>query len=213
MKKIGLPSWLLGLAYRFVDIEASSPIIEGRTIEYGFALSKLVKLKPGNLLDIGCVARMNPIPSAFCELGWKVHGIDVRDCKYAHPDFSFHKGDITNTPYPDDFFNAITCISTLEHIGIKGRYGVTVEINLADMLAAREMTRILKDNGTLIVTVPFNYKGGLSSTERIYNNSRLEWIFKGLETKDERLYAWTGEYWAQTSELSKENLLCLELTK
>ena len=51
-------------------------------------------------------------------------------------------GDITSIPEPDASFDAILCVEVLEHV--------------PDPLAAlRELGRLLKPNGQLILTAPF----------------------------------------------------------
>ena len=123
--KLKLAPWVLRLAYKLIDVESlgESSVLDGRTIEYGFALSHLVKLPVGTLLDVGCTARVNPVVSTMCELGWKVEGIDLRDYNYKHPNFTFLKVDINHLSAVGQF-DVVTAISTLEHIGIGGRYGI-----------------------------------------------------------------------------------------
>ena len=62
---------------------------------------------------------------------------------------AFHRGpirfehaDITRTTYPDGHFDAITCLSVIEH-------GVDVELYL------REMSRVLKPGGTLVTSTDY----------------------------------------------------------
>jgi SAM-dependent methyltransferase len=51
------------------------------------------------------------------------------------------EGNCTNIPLPSDAFDAVTALDVLEHIP-------------DDIQAAKELTRILAPNGTLVVTVP-----------------------------------------------------------
>jgi len=120
------PGWLK-FAYRFLDVEASAEaaLPDGRMIEYSFVIGKLVSLAKGRLLDVGCVARLNLVPATIASLGWEVYGIDVRQFKFRFPNFHFVLGDITKTDFPDSFFDAVSAVSTLEHIGLKGRYGIS----------------------------------------------------------------------------------------
>ncbi len=66
---------------------------------------------------------------------------------------------ITETPFPDASFDLIWCISALEHFGMDNRaYAADSDVGPApgmDSTAMREMVRILKPGGTLLVTVPF----------------------------------------------------------
>lgn len=68
------------------------------------------------------------------------------------------QGDIRQTDFPSDFFDAITCISTIEHVGMDNRhYGVkdAPSTDRCDRAAIVEMCRITKPRGRLLLTVPF----------------------------------------------------------
>jgi len=55
-------------------------------------------------------------------------------------------------PFDDEFFDVITAVSTVEHIGL-GRYGDPVAPD-GDREAMEEMRRVLKAGGRLLMTVP-----------------------------------------------------------
>jgi SAM-dependent methyltransferase len=68
-----------------------------------------------------------------------------------------YTGDITKTELPDNSFDLIWCISALEHFGMDNS-GYTENFSResdADMLAVKEMLRLLKIGGTLLITVPY----------------------------------------------------------
>ncbi|MGD2184190.1 methyltransferase domain-containing protein [Lusitaniella coriacea] len=98
--------------------------------------------------------------------------------------------DATQLPYPDNHFDVITSISTIEHISDNG-----------DTLAVRELWRVLKPGGKLILTLPCKKKydeewrdtdtyklgsvekGGKYFFQRFYDTRALqERIFKPLDT-------------------------------
>jgi ubiquinone/menaquinone biosynthesis C-methylase UbiE len=60
-------------------------------------------------------------------------------------------------PFEDNVFDAIFCVSTLEHVGMNNTiYGLGVEDDHVSQLdAMREMYRILKPKGKLLLTLPF----------------------------------------------------------
>ncbi len=66
---------------------------------------------------------------------------------------------ITETPFPDESFDLIWCISALEHFGMDNRaYAADSDVGPApgmDSAAMSEMLRILAPGGILLVTVPF----------------------------------------------------------
>lgn len=73
---------------------------------------------------------------------------------------SYVYSDIRNAPFKSDNFDIISCVSTLEHMGMDNTQIYTKEKkfkeNNGDYLpAVLEMKRMLKPGGTLFITVPF----------------------------------------------------------
>lgn len=212
---------LIKFAYRFLDIEASGEAgpPDGRIIEYSFVLGKLVSLTKGRLLDVGCVARLNPVPATLAFIGWEVYGIDLRQFKFTFPNFHFVLGDITKTDFPDSFFDAVSAVSTLEHIGLKGRYGITNYDPEGDAKAVKEIRRILRRGGRLLVTLPFGEEKRQTTLNRVYNRDNLKELFSGWEIKDKIFYSQDSQgFWvpvveeeAQGMGKNKEAIALLEL--
>ena len=68
------------------------------------------------------------------------------------------QADLRRLPYSDGTFDAVLCVSTLEHVGRdNARYGLPPEARAegGDVAALRELERILAPGGRLLVTVPF----------------------------------------------------------
>lgn len=112
---------------------------EERVLDVGFAnaegryLQKLLSLK---------------IPYLF--------GIDI--VKKRLDGISSIVGDLRNIPFQSNYFDLISCISTIEHIGRDNtiyKEGYCEKDNLADFKAIRELSRIVKNQGKIIITVPF----------------------------------------------------------
>ena len=128
----------------------------GAPIEYGYLgikkrlnlILKNVSLK-GRLLDVGCGNGAQTIEfSKFVDL---CVGIDIEDerlrffrrmCKKLNIyNCRIVKKDATNFGFSDETFDVITCIEVLEHISNQEK-------------ALREMYRVLKKGGILILSVP-----------------------------------------------------------
>ena len=68
-----------------------------------------------------------------------------------------HQADVRSLPFPDGAFDAVLCISTLEHIGMANdQYAseATADDPEGDALALRELGRVTRAGGTVLVTVP-----------------------------------------------------------
>ena len=130
---------------------------------------------------MGCQGSKLPIELA--SLGYKVWGIDGEDYPLEHPNFTFVQGDICQTSFPDNFFDCVTVVSTLEHIGL-GRYKDPLHSD-GDKEAVDEIRRILRAGGKAIITVPFG-KGTIVyhkklPLHRVYDSSRLAEMFSEFD--------------------------------
>lgn len=154
-----------------------------RKVEYGFVLDNL-SLERKKALDVGCLG--SNLADFLYLYGYDVWGIDVRNpVDGGGKPYNVVRGDIRATGFPDGFFDLITCISTLEHVGLKG-YGFPERDDEleGDIAALREMMRVLKAGGVLIVTVPMGapftirYEGDHET--RYYGEEDLKSLLHGL---------------------------------
>lgn len=90
---------------------------------------------------------------------------------------TFLQSDITRSLLPDNIFDVITAISTIEHVGLKNRYGITYG---DDEKAIKEIRRILKPNGILLMTVPFGNKFKTTKNHRIYTADNLNYMLRNF---------------------------------
>lgn len=213
---------LLRFAYRLVDVEASGEASppDGRMIEYSFVIGKLASPEKGKVLDVGCTARLNFIPATLTSIGWEVYGIDMRQFKFRAPNFHFVLGDITKTEFPDNSFNAVYAVSTLEHIGLSGRYGISKGDPEGDAKAVREIRRVLHKNGRFLVTLPYGKEKKQTTLNRVYDENSLGNLLSGWEIKDKVFYSQDSEgFWVPVTEekiqrmkKDEEAIALLELT-
>jgi SAM-dependent methyltransferase len=184
---------LMSLAYRFVDLEAESSASDSRVIEYSFVISRLVEAPKGKVLDVGCTDSGNIIPLCLASLGWDVYGIDNREFRFEHPNFRFVREDIRSASFPDGFFDYILAVSTIEHIGLKGRYRVTEDDPEGDIRAVREIQRILSPRGTFLVTLPYGKGQLVKPLQRVYDKSGLQRLFAHWRVKGKIYYILNSE--------------------
>lgn len=96
-------------------------------------------------LDIGCASgfMISEIAKAFP--GAKYHGVDVYDkairfAKKNYPQIKFKVAQAENLPFKDNFFDLILCYETIEHVEDPKK-------------SLKEMKRVLKNNGILLLTM------------------------------------------------------------
>ncbi len=194
-------SRLRKVSARFVkqDEPALLSYLSERIVEYPFVLSKLKGYKVGKVLDVGCVDSRNVIPFMLASLSWQVYGLDIQEFGFKHPKFTFVCEDIAKgTHFADDFFDCVYSISTLEHIGIKGSFGINEDDIQGDKKAVKEISRILRAGGTFLVTLPFGKERRIRS--RRYDETMLSKLISGWQILDEVYYIHDSERgWITTS--------------
>jgi SAM-dependent methyltransferase len=160
--------------------------VNERIAEIPFALNAISRL-PQNaaVLDIGCAESLLPLYLSYS--GVNVTGLDCRDYPYTAPNFKFLKGNILKLPFDNNSFDAVTCISTIEHIGI-GFYDDPKQNSAADALAMKEIQRVLKSAGYLILSVPYGIKAA-NEQQRIYDHSSLKELLKGFNILTQKYFA------------------------
>jgi len=130
--------------------------ITERLIEYPFIHENIPFNGRSNILDVG--SGSTTLPFELAGKGYKVWAFDLKT-QYRkglrHERLTFVEGDIRQTNFPRAFFDIVTAVSSIEHIGFDGD-----SINpQGDKKALQELARILKPGGKLLMTVPFGRRG------------------------------------------------------
>ncbi|MBU1967065.1 class I SAM-dependent methyltransferase [Patescibacteria group bacterium] len=159
--------------------------INERVIENPFIFQHLPKSINKKILDVGCCETILPIQLA--SLGFNVTGIDMRPYELTHPNFSFKKEDICQTQLKPNQFDVITCISTLEHIGLDTIYGKS-DTKSSDKKALQKMLALLKPKGRLLLTVPVAKKYVQTDFMQIYTTQKLHSLLKDFKITQENYY-------------------------
>ncbi len=154
---------------------------EARLIEYHFVHSNIesdVRLK---ILDVGCAGADLPIELA--NKGYGVYGIDAIPY-HNQQNFTFVQGSLEHMPFDNDFFDIVTAVSTIEHVGL-GRYGDPISPD-GDKKAVEEIKRIVKPGGKAIVTIPCGkdticYSRDGVPLGRVYSSSSLVELLSGFK--------------------------------
>lgn len=154
-----------------------------RKFEYAFLAKCLIRsdVKKNIIVDMGGGFSYSTITPVLLRLHKsKIFSIDVLDyprkSKYG---IKYITGDCTNTNLPNNFADAVTLISTLEHIGL-GRYGDPMDI-IGDIKTMQEVKRILKSGGHAIITIPYGYPTVVFNLHRVYDSGRIKKLTNGFK--------------------------------
>ncbi|NJL13751.1 MAG: class I SAM-dependent methyltransferase [Microscillaceae bacterium] len=89
----------------------------------------------------------------------EVHLTDYDDMIGLYGNIKFHQGDVRELPYNDNYFDVILAVSVIEHIGLSDPQVLQPDVPVVetngDVNAVKELTRVLKPEGKLIMTFPF----------------------------------------------------------
>lgn len=139
--------------------------LHSRCIEYPYTASQLTLTKQSRILDCGTVksgvAWISWLESLECE----VHATDYDEPLKQFKNIIFEKADIRKLPYPDNFFDFVSAVSVIEHIGLESCQVIDTKQpppdSRGDLNAIQEITRVLKPHGKLVMTVPYGLNDGL----------------------------------------------------
>jgi 2-polyprenyl-3-methyl-5-hydroxy-6-metoxy-1,4-benzoquinol methylase len=175
---------MFGFALNMLSTSGRHP---GRTVEYSFALENIGTAKR-KLLDVGSSGSIFPLKMA--RMGFKVTAVDMRPYCKTHPNLKFVRGDLKTLPFLDESFDAVTCISTIEHVGLSA-YG-DPKYDYGDSLTIDEFRRVLEPGGRLVLTTPYSSKYELlkwkNAYERIYNQEKINTLFARWKRLREEYY-------------------------
>ena len=149
-----------------------------RHVEYVFATDNTPAGHGKRLLDVGPGTRAK-LGKWAMRKGWNVTAVDILE-KVDVPGILWIKGDLNNLEFDPGYFIFILNVSSIEHFGIPGRYGISRLDEDADLRAMRRMRKWLAEDGTMIVTTPVGSKEAIFAPyHRVYSNERLIRLFSG----------------------------------
>lgn len=187
LPEFGLKSQLRDILYQ--------DVISERIFEYPLTL-RLLNPNAKRVLDVGC--RYSNLVIQLASLGHEVTGIDLEPYPYSHPNLKFQKADIRKTQFKSGYFDAVTAISTIEHIGL-GYYEMSTHPDITgDQKCVNEIYRLLSKKGQLLFSAPF----GLPTTTasyRVYSQENLRTLFNRFTKKEYFYFEKKNGYWIPCS--------------
>lgn len=170
---------------RFTEYFDYYPIFDENTINTDFephytyhpawAARILAETKPIKHIDISSVLHFSTLVSAFIPVDF----FDYRPAEILLDGLSTKHADLTNLPFQNNSIASLSCMHTIEHIGL-GRYGDEIDYD-GDLKAIAELKRVVAPNGNLIIVTPVGKPKISFNAHRIYSAGQLISYFSDFE--------------------------------
>jgi SAM-dependent methyltransferase len=153
-------------------------LVGDRDVEWSWIASQM-PVGPGEALDFGPGGSYLGLVAAH--RGFDVTSVDLQPPQwpYIHTKLSFIRGDLLRLPLPKGKFDLVINCSTVEHVGLTGRYGVTESLPDGDMRAMTLLRNLMKPGGIMLLTVPVGRDAVFAPLCRVYGRERLPRLLDG----------------------------------
>jgi SAM-dependent methyltransferase len=180
-RKSGLPRFEVKWSDRY-------PCLDDRTATTGFdrhyvyhcawAARILAATQPKYHVDFSSSLYFCTMLSAFLP----VRFFDYRPARLHLDNLTSAHADLCRLPFGDRSEYSLSCMHVAEHIGL-GRYGDPLDPD-ADLIAMRELQRILAPGGNLLFVVPTGKPVVRYNAHRIYSPAQIRKAFSELTLKE-----------------------------
>ncbi len=153
---------------------------------------KLAEKRPAAHVDIGSHVMTIGILSAFIDTTF----IDYRPLQVSIEGLECRQGDVLELALPSGSVTSLSCLHVIEHVGL-GRYGDTLSPK-GSVLAAKELSRVLKPEGKLFISVPIGRERVCFNAHRVFLPETVLAIFSELKLIEFSFVDDTGVYHANS---------------
>ena len=197
--------------------------LDERMVEIPWVINKLKVNKNKKILDVGCTLNFKYLVNFFLKNN-QIFFLNIYKEKnnFFSNQISYIQNDIRSAAFRENFFDFITAISVLEHIGYdNSEYNFEKNYIESKKLkknnekytkALLEIKRILKKNGKLYLTLPFGKKQIFKNYMQ-FNLKEVKKIIKTFKPKNYSLKFYrfnkSEKKWLKTSASKCENMLAI----
>jgi len=188
---------LLRLAEMGVRPELS--LAGDRDLEWAWILANLPE-RPGRVLDFGPAT--SAIGAAAVFRGGEVRAIDLEapPSHHALAGLETIRGDILTYPFGDQRFDTVINCSTVEHVGLPGRYGSPDKPD-GDLSAMARLRELMSGpSARMLMTIPVGRDRVFIPEHRIYGAVRLPKLLTGFDTLRQKYFVKRSDgCWRETT--------------
>lgn len=165
-----------------------------REIEWSYVAARMGRYvgAGASVLDFGCGTGF--LSLAAGSLGARVLALDLlpRQFELSYPTIEFQQADVMGLNEADWQFDLVLNCSTIEHVGLAGRYGAPDAAD-GDLAAMRRLRRLLKSDGHMIITLPAGRDAVVGPLHRVYGPDRLPRLLEGYRVLESGFLRKTAE--------------------
>lgn len=178
-----------------------------RDVEYSF-IAAYMPTGPGHVLDFGSGASYMSLLAAL--RGYEVTALDLepQTFPWRHPAVRFIQGDLLRLELPRNYFDLVINCSTVEHVGLAGRYSVTESRPDGDLEAMSVLRELMKPGALMLLTLPVGRDAIFPPLCRVYGWERLARLLSGFAI--EREIFWVKAAANQWVECARDTALAFE---
>ena len=145
---------------------------------------------PGEAIEFGCEQGYMSLLAA--QKGFHIIANDLEEQTFLwrHPNVEFRQGDFLKLELLRDHFDLVINCSSVEHVGVAGRYGIKLNEDEGDIHVMNRLAEILKPDGRLLMTAPCGRDTVMAPWCRVYGPQRLPKLFECFRVEKE-------EYWTK----------------
>lgn len=170
------------------DNTAETPIDHHYIYHPAWAARIVARINPSYHVDVSSKLDFSTILSAFIPVKF----YDYRPANLTLKNLDSLKGNLLCLPFDDASQYSISCMHTIEHIGL-GRYGDLIDYD-GDLKAIKELIRVTQNGGNIIFVTPVGKPEIIFNAHRIYSFDQILQYFSACSLQEFSLVTDTGEF-------------------
>ncbi len=143
-----------------------------------WAMRIVKKINPSVHVDISSTLTFSSMLSSIITVKF----YDYRPAHLNLENLTSEKADLIALPFPDTSIKSLSCMHTVEHIGL-GRYGDPIDPD-ADLKAMKELERVLAQDGDFIFVTPIGKPKLQFNAHRVYSYEQIISYFPHLSLQE-----------------------------
>lgn len=204
------------------SLKPNNIFIDERIVEIPWVMQEL-KNSRGNLLDAGSTLNYEYlIKKINKKMNIYISTLYPEKNYYNNLGVNYIYEDLVDLSFKKNYFDVITCISTLEHVGFDNSiYKNNKKTQKRDkykknkhILVLKKLFEVLKPKGKLLLTIPYGKRGKYNNMQQ-FDKSSLKKLLNNLKTKKifKKFYIFSDDGWHKVSEVKCKNIKPLTMNQ